>query len=338
MGTPWAYFDFGNCIDCGRAVLAFAFYLYPGSISIQALLIAIYWFRLLEVSVSENLMRELLPITRLAEGLIPSSIVCCVAVFAAAHSKWVMDKLPLWPDTFYGTFSLLITASLPDVDSSDFNLLFAFFAVMSFSVFFLNLFIGVIGENYTVERENSNVSMLRKKTGLCQTFMMRAMLLPTWLFNRCGRQTAPFVCLAVMVYTAVATCAERSWMPPVPYPVLVYVVSQSVALLACYQDGEGTWSDPGDKKDRGPNDEVCEPLEVQPLEVRHRYLWFCTPSVTVTPSEEDKLKDALSKLGDELDELKEAMEASSYPLVPRTETVAQVAVKEGGPGSTRAPL
>mmetsp|Transcript_27503 Transcript_27503/g.78723 ORF Transcript_27503/g.78723 Transcript_27503/m.78723 type:complete len:810 (+) Transcript_27503:58-2487(+) len=292
-GMAWKYFDAGNMFDIGRAILAFMFYCESENLTIQACLILLYWFRLLEVSFSENLMRELLPITQLVKGLAPSSVVCLIAVLACTHAKWVMEKKPLWPDTFYDSFTLLITAGLPEVSSSGFNLCYAFFAVCSFSVFFLNIFIGVIGENYANEKDSAAVSLLRKKSGLCCTFLMRAQLIPCNLMSRRLANALLYTGIGVILFCAGAKILCPALHFPLNYPLSCFVLAQFMCMLACYQDPEGGWAKNA-RKDR---------------ETRPRYIWMACQDLKEAPSDEARLQSSISDLKTELSELMEMLKS-----------------------------
>merc|ERR1719215_677915 len=89
MGKGCAYLkDSTNMLDIGRALLAVYFLYSGGSLPARVALILIYWTRLLEMSFSENLMRALLPLTRLAAGLLPSLCVCVIAMCAFSHALY----------------------------------------------------------------------------------------------------------------------------------------------------------------------------------------------------------------------------------------------------------
>jgi len=280
--------NIGNLFDIARAALAITFCLKHEGNSSQAILIVIYWFRLLEVSFSEKLMRELLPITQLVKGLAPSSVVCLIAVCAFTHAKWVMEATPLWPDTFYDSFSLLITAGLPAETSTNFSLLYAYFAVSAFSVFFLNIFIGVIGENYTAEKEAAHLSLLKKKCGLCYTFLMRAKLLPCGLMSRRNADRLLAIGAAISLYTATTKLFAPGITPPCALGC--FAVSQLMCLLACYQDPEEAWA-------TNPHRDELQP----------RYMWVGMKFVAEPPSQENRIHQSLVNLHQKMRHMREAM-------------------------------
>jgi len=254
IGKSQEYISFGNVMDLLRAFLAMSCYAYPDAgLGVQVILILLYWFRLLEVSFSEKLMRELLPIIQLVRGLAPSCVVCFIAVCAFTHARWVMTAKPLWPDTVHESFALLITAELPPDLEDNLGLVFAYLAVCCFSIFFLNIFIGVIGENYTLEKEAANLSLLKKKCGLCLTFLLRARMVPARWFSR--RVADAVLTLSMLLMVALLACEELGYRTS-PLPVLTMVVLQMLALFSCYQDPEKAWS---------RNDEA-DPAN-------HRYMW-----------------------------------------------------------------
>lgn len=282
LGRAKDYLTMGNCWDVFRAVLAIRFYCQQDEDdTIQVFLILISWFRLLEMSFSEYYMKELLPITMLAKGLAPSTIVCCVAVCAFTHARWAMFDSPLWPDIFYDTFALLITAGIP-AENDTWILLFSYIAVSCFTVFFLNIFISVISENYAAEKGAAAVSFERKKYGLCYTFLIRALMLPGRLMSTPAMIF--WTCASVVVQCFMLAASEFS--APASASLCGLVFAQGLMLLCCYQDPAESWSRPGPDDPRPP-----------------RYLWVFQIWTKETPSTEDRIQSVISEAFAELDEL-----------------------------------
>lgn len=276
MGRPLDYFTFDNLTDLLRAFLAIWVLLVSSNRdnTVQVILILLYWWRLLEWSFSETLMRELLPVTQLAKGLLPSSVVCLIAVCAFTHAKWVMHSgALLWPDVFYESFSLLMTQSLPSDLDDYFDIFFAFVAVCCFSVFFLNIFIGVIGESYSREKGSASLSLLKKKCGLCLTFLLRSRSLPHYLMTRNQIHIAVYGSLISTLCVCLCLVGDIN---SVPCEVPVLIGLQALALLACYQDPERMWC-----RDGAP---------------KARYMWIVTRASAVDKTQQDKLRDKVASM------------------------------------------
>lgn len=89
----------------------------------------------------------------------------------------------------------MITASLPEnvagvpVD----QLWLCYLAVLMFSIFFLNIFIGVIGELYQVEKMRSELTFQELRCQSVLSFQLRALILPCAL---CDATVAQGIALA----------------------------------------------------------------------------------------------------------------------------------------------
>mmetsp|Transcript_76524 Transcript_76524/g.221158 ORF Transcript_76524/g.221158 Transcript_76524/m.221158 type:complete len:853 (+) Transcript_76524:281-2839(+) len=288
MGRPQDYFTWGNAWDIFRAAVSWLFFVYSGATSafanqVTVLLILLYWFRLLEINFCEKIMRELLPITSLVKGLAPSCIVCCIAVCAFTHAKWVMEPSRLWPDVCYDSFSLLITAGLPEQNGDTRRLAFSYLAVSCFTVFFLNVFISVISESYAEHKENVKAHFQKKKCGYCLTFLTRALVLPCRLLSGKAAMGVAMACVVLHIVSVATLCFASQRLRE--SSIVVFVALQTVWLLCCYQDCDNIWSkSPGDN--------------------RERYLWVIVPvQADESQQREERLEKELEDLQMELREL-----------------------------------
>lgn len=290
-GHCGSYCNLGNALDLLRALLSIAFYFSDYNDILHVLVVVIYWFRLLEVSFSENLMRELLPITQLVRGLAPSLVVCAIAVCAFTHAKWSMSAEPLWPNAVYQSFALLITAGLPPSSDSNPQLIFSFFAVSSFSVFFLNIFISVICENYTAEKQAAPLSFQKKKCVCCLTFLVRSEALPCRLMSQ--RVATAVSYLAFLLALASIFLAHMTMVPGKHhFRMSLWFISMSLAMLVCFQDPEETWS-------RLRNQEAP------------RYVWIATKTTFRAPTKQDSIEQTVEQLTSELQELQKLVAAKT---------------------------
>lgn len=300
IGRTSEFFSFYNAFDIFRALLAISFSWTKESPEVQVLLILICWFRLLEVSFSENLMRELLPITKLIKGLAPSGVVCCIAVCAFTHAKWVMVAKPMWPDVFYESFSLLITASLPEPSSSNSTLMFAYVSVTIFTVFFLNIFITVISENYSNEKQNAALSFQKKKCGLCLTFLIRAAVLPCQLASASTERLVVLLAAACGLLVLVLDCMHYPFVQS--WSMMAFAVLHSISQLMCYQDNSDVWA-----KNR--------PDDTRPP----RYLWLGVPLEKREKTKQDEIEESLAEAQRELQELQDALSERGLVLPAETQ-------------------
>lgn len=297
LGAWRDYVNAGNLYDLFRAALAIVFYWCRQSQEVQVLLTLIYWFRLLEVSFSENLMRELLPVTRLAKGLLPSSIVCLIAVCAVSHARWLVHTSDaLWPNIFRDTFLLLITAAIPNPhEAGTFGLIFAYLSVMSFTVFFLNIFIGVIGDLYSNEKAQSSISFQVKKCGMCFAFLVRARVLPCRVMSSACATAVMVLGIAGLAVFVLVCILDDSLISAWPLTAVIWLVlCQFMAMWATYQDPEAAWT-------RIPTAAGQEPVK--------RYMWLCTVSNSEPEAQMDGIERLLQSVQDKVKDLQSALVA-----------------------------
>jgi len=292
-----SYFEWSNLAHLLRAGLAFRFFLQDENGYAHVLLIAVYWARTLEVSFCEMLMRELLPITQLARSLGPSTVVCITAMCAFTHAKWVMHKKALWPDTIYDSFSLLITAGLPAQSAGNLDLVFAYGAVICFSVFFLNIFIGVLSEVYAAEKARVALNFQKQKCGHCLAFLTRAQVLPGRLLSAHALPVVLLLTWAVMTANIVWRCLSTHSDNHQIFSFVVLVICQMVGLLVCYQDTDNRWSRPS----RGHR-----------LADKPRYLWMASPVEQLEPSASTSMEQQIQEMRGEVQVLKELIKSKTF--------------------------
>merc|ERR1712137_952272 len=159
---------------------------------IYVCVIVVYWLRLSDIMFSEYIQAEILPITLSANALGPACAVALIAFFAFSHVFYVLEdrdanpNMSYWPDTFFVAFGTLITSSMPSNTTGVPSLILAMYyiAIVSFSVFFLNIFIGVICEAYTAAKGKAAANFQNSRASCCLTFLLRARFIPCSLMSR----------------------------------------------------------------------------------------------------------------------------------------------------------
>jgi len=227
-------------------------------------------------------MMEILPIAHLINGLAPSLVVGGIALCAFTHANWAMHAKPLSLGMLYNSFSLLITSDLPEETLTPPVLMFSCLAVGFFSVFFLNIFIGVIGESYNSEKSVASLSVLKKKCSLCLNFLLRARVIPSRLLSRTATEIILYTSLTIGVAFGIA---ELSNMKAFTHPEPAWIAVQVLALLACYQDPEEAWTRSKGNDSRFP-----------------RHLWVAA----VDNPEEESMEDMLDRFQYKVQEFREA--------------------------------
>merc|ERR1739841_153432 len=124
-------------------------------------------------------------------------------------------------------------------DNSEDNvkLILTYMSILLFTVFFLNIFIGVIGQNYSCQEAVSHLSFQRDRAEICRNFIFRACLMPT---NLCGPWQAlcivivSFGCLIAVVLLSVNEQTNIDC-------TLVFALFQALILCASYQNRDVPW-------------------------------------------------------------------------------------------------
>merc|ERR1719311_164950 len=142
----------GNIYDASKCIVLMVFYFDTSSHHLRAIVIAIYWVRLLEAfSVSEKIMARWYPIQKSYRGLGPALCVTFFFACALIHALYAFRSWPspFWPDTLFNCFNVLINGEFPpDMLKKSWvgEMLLIYFSVLVFMIFVLNVFIGIISE------------------------------------------------------------------------------------------------------------------------------------------------------------------------------------------------
>eukprot|EP00928_Gymnodinium_smaydae_P002938 TRINITY_DN11073_c0_g1_i1.p1 TRINITY_DN11073_c0_g1~~TRINITY_DN11073_c0_g1_i1.p1 ORF type:complete len:865 (+),score=153.71 TRINITY_DN11073_c0_g1_i1:112-2706(+) len=269
---PHDYLNFGNAWDLFRSAVLVMMLFQQGSTWVLVLVIFICWMRLVEVFTSaENVAVALLPIKRLARSLIPATVMTLVAFCAFSHAFYfVWGANRSWRDTFFKSFATLITTELPaDPDHSGaLELIITYGAVLLFSIFILNIFIGVIGTQYERETEMVPLTFLHHRAQCCLNFLLRTRVLP---YKLCSRPVSWLLTgMAVIVALAVQIMGVTSGK--LPWTNRIFVLCQLTMLLLAYQHPMAAWSPP-------------------PAKSEERYLWLTTPCANLGKADDVESAD-----------------------------------------------
>lgn len=237
----------------------------PGNKLVMVIIILLYWGRMLQCFTSaEFISRELIPISNMANGVKPALLLLFVNFCAFSHAFYSLGgrEKAFWPDVFFQSFSTLVTAALPekpDVSSKDktLELLLVYAAVLIFTVYILNLFIGIMAEQYIVEKDRCHLVLRQLRAQTCFSYLAKSRILPC---NLCSRGSAMIVfalavacALAIQVYSFLRH-GYQSWVG------VTFFVCQFSMVLAAFQDSQAPWI-------------VHSPVTCEA--VHRHYLWIC---------------------------------------------------------------
>ncbi|CAJ1345665.1 unnamed protein product [Effrenium voratum] len=288
---PSAYFTAGNLIDIVRGGLPILLLWFYEVRVIHLLIVLIYWMRLLEgVTHCETIGHALLPLAQLASGLMPAMSFTLVGFCALTHASYAVQVHPdhMWPDTLFQSFTLLITQGLPEHPPSDsLELLVLYVGVLFFSIFVLNIFIGVISEQYSNEKAKVNLMFQSVRASCCLTFLLRLCCLP---FQLVTKETASATDAALCVIATLGLQVESlcfSRQLPGFAQLGAFVTCQLVAYLAAIQckGDDVPWTHQAlkprfERQDLTRSDTSYTPMAstaVGGKADKTRYLWICEP-------------------------------------------------------------
>ena len=276
IGKSQLYFNSGNLWDICRSIVPLLLLYYPSNRALHVVTVLIYWFRLLEGAPITRMGHDLLPLKRLLFGLAPTMFFTFLGFCSFTHAMFVADGRvdQAWSDVLFNSFVLLVTQGLPASPPEDtIKLLLLYVGVLVFSVFVLNIFIGIISEELEHGREQTELLFHSARTASCSTFLLRVCVLPCDLLG--GRGALVLGCLAALFSMALQAAALHSgWhLPGYPHQLLTFLCSQLTIFLSAIQC-RGSHL-PWELRASFVAQEFEESLE----ELRaKRYLWICEPT------------------------------------------------------------
>ena len=289
IGKSQMYFNSGNLWDICRSILPLLLLYYPSNRALHVAIVLIYWFRLLEGAPITSMGHDLLPLKRLLFGLAPTMFFTFLGFCTFTHAMFVADGRvdQAWSDVLFSSFVLLVTQGLPASPPEDaIKLLLLYVGVLVFSVFVLNIFIGIISEQLEHGREQTDLLFHSARTASCSTFLLRVRVLPCNMVG--GRCALVLGCLAALFSMALQAAALHSdWHLHPLYQLAAFVLSQVTIFLSAIQC-RGT-DLPWESWARKSSASFEESRSAK------RYLWICEP----------KFRDAAALDLDDTDSLME---------------------------------
>eukprot|EP00929_Paragymnodinium_shiwhaense_P001530 TRINITY_DN101762_c0_g1_i1.p1 TRINITY_DN101762_c0_g1~~TRINITY_DN101762_c0_g1_i1.p1 ORF type:complete len:830 (-),score=152.78 TRINITY_DN101762_c0_g1_i1:45-2534(-) len=145
------------------------------------------WLMLWQVFlVADKIARIVVPLHRLLVSVVPATLLTLTAFAAICHAMFCLQDEAYREETsvslrdfYYSMFSLLFTNELPDYDFSDMQSVLVYLSTLLFSIFYMNIFIAILGEQYSREMQSTSVVITHRRAAMCYTFLLRAKVLPT---------------------------------------------------------------------------------------------------------------------------------------------------------------
>ena len=218
---------------------------------------------------------------QLRKGLLPALMFTVMCFAALTHAMYTVQVSPsyLWPETIYDVFTKLIVQGLPEQLPEDrLELMLLYGGVLFFSIFVLNIFIGVIGEQYSNERDLSTHKFLGLRASSCLTFMLRASVIPCDLCSPQAARLLGCTCAFAALLLQILALA-KGWQLPGIWQLYAFVACQMTMFLSVFQcRGMDTlpWAS---STTRGYKELDSQTGRSQ----RQRYLWIIEPRQDLEP-------------------------------------------------------
>jgi len=207
--------------------------------------------------------------------------MCGITFGAFTQAFYVVrgSSQALWPGIIMDSFATLITAALPERAEavSSLELVLSLVAVSVFTIFILNIFIGVMSELYVNAKENCDLQFRHQRAGSCFAYLLRSRVIP------CGVVTTKVAQLVMLLAACAALLVQlyvffdhnfRIWVS------MVFLVCQLLIVVASYQSPASPWV----KNSNTSNQD--------------HYVWFCKK---VVKEEEDPVAAEIHDVLKEMD-------------------------------------
>eukprot|EP00913_Durusdinium_trenchii_P030887 g28929.t1 len=164
----------------------------------------------------EKIGHALLPLAKLATGLLPAISFTVLGFCALTHALYAVQASPqhLWPKTFWSSSQRLITQDLgegPPADSLEHILLFL--GVLFFSIFMMNVFIGVINDQYSAEKTKAPLAFQSLRAKSCLTHLLRMSVIRCDILTARAGAALASLCVLTAVWLQLAALHFNLQLP-----------------------------------------------------------------------------------------------------------------------------
>eukprot|EP00435_Cladocopium_sp_Y103_P027121 s683_g6.t1 len=201
-----------------------------------------------------------------------------------SHAMYTVQLKPqhLWPKTLFHTFDTLITQGLPKEPPHDMlQLSLLYTGVLFFSIFVMNIFIGVISEQYTKEKEQVAEMFQSLRASSCYTFLLRMCVIPC---NLVTKKTAAVIAACSVALTFGLQVASLLFFRQLPgfFQLFAFILCQMVIFMASVQcqGKDYAWEKFSfcSRSELTFNRSYSTLPDSSPRNKREkRYLWICQP-------------------------------------------------------------
>eukprot|EP00929_Paragymnodinium_shiwhaense_P039668 TRINITY_DN20816_c0_g4_i1.p1 TRINITY_DN20816_c0_g4~~TRINITY_DN20816_c0_g4_i1.p1 ORF type:complete len:869 (-),score=99.65 TRINITY_DN20816_c0_g4_i1:393-2999(-) len=201
---------------------------------------------------AEKIASIVVPLNRLVAGVVPATLLTLTAFAAIMHAMFCLQDAAYLDEEvqlgsfFDDMFSLLFANEVPhDAYKDAPSRVLIYLSTLLFSIFYLNIFIAILGEHYSEEIDKRKLVVLHKRSVECFTFLTRAQILPTTLCTS-------HVAIWVFLFAAIAAFAIQFYCWFHGDLVLgsrpCFITCLVVMYLASFQNSGETWTDTTSKR------------------------------------------------------------------------------------------
>lgn len=195
------------------------------------------WLRLMKANLLfESIGKALLPLVDVVGGLLPSVALTVFVFCCYVHMRlYMLGGLLPWGDIMKDSFSTLFTGGL---ESTGFklDLMLTYGGVTIFTLFMLNIFIGVISEVYQDKEQIVDQRYQQLLSESCLSYLLRFRLIPTHHVSYTLAVVSVVISFVVMLVVQTVSLVQRQ---RVQYSCAVFLVCMVVLDLMSY-----CWSRP----------------------------------------------------------------------------------------------
>jgi len=184
----------------------------------------------------ESIGKALLPLVDVVGGLLPSVALTVFVFCCYVHMRlYMLGGLLPWGDIMKDSFSTLFTGGL---ESTGFklDLMLTYGGVTIFTLFMLNIFIGVISEVYQDKEQIVDQRYQQLLSESCLSYLLRFRLIPTHHVSYTLAVVSVVISFVVMLVVQTVSLVQRQ---RVQYSCAVFLVCMVVLDLMSY-----CWSRP----------------------------------------------------------------------------------------------
>jgi len=307
-------------------MLYFDFHSWPSMhLAMRVGAIAIHWGSLLNLQdCSEFMASALLPLINLFYGLVPCLALTLIGICCCMHVRLHMMIAYQTPfRIMVDSFLTLFTSTMPEADvfnavDTSVNLI----CIVTFTLFFLNIFIGVIGELYQSEQASVHLRYRQLLCQRCLKYMLRYRSMPKRFMSR---HIAAVLAVVAVIIPLVVQMKSLVDGVRVPYALSIFSVCMVLLDFASFSRQHHPW--------------VEASSELQNQTGHHLWIAQVRPPIQaedIDRSEVENLQERIKELKKENDVLRRDLELDDEPVQTNSSYAPTSSIRSVAVGTRRS--